>query len=73
MFNTYAYVSLLMSGVTFAVFVWELARDSSIEVAHTVAVNVRVIGELVYLFNVRHFTARTFSRGILTGNPRPSG
>ncbi len=28
-----------------------------------------VVGELVYLFNVRHFTAHAFARDIFTGNP----
>ncbi len=64
-----AYVSVLMIVVTFAVFEWELARGSSIEVARTAAVNMLVVGELVYLFNVRHFTASAFTRDILTGNP----
>ena len=64
-----AYVSLLMIAVTFAMFEWELARGSSLEVARTAAVNMLVVGELVYLFNVRHFTAHAFTRDILTGNP----
>jgi magnesium-transporting ATPase (P-type) len=64
-----AYVSVLMIAVTFAVFEWELARGSSVEVARTAAVNMLVIGELVYLFNVRHFTAPALNREILTGNP----
>jgi magnesium-transporting ATPase (P-type) len=63
-----AYVSLLMIAVTFAVFEWEIARGSSLEVARTAAVNMLVLGELVYLFNVRHFTASAFTRDILTGN-----
>ncbi len=64
-----AYVSLLMVAVTFGVFEWELARGSSLEMARTAAVNMLVVGELVYLFNVRHFTGSAFSRGILTDNP----
>ncbi len=64
-----AYVSLLMMIVTFVVFEWELSRGSSLELARTAAVNMLVVGELVYLFNVRHFTASAFSRGILTDNP----
>ena len=64
-----AYVSVLMIAVTFTVFEWELARGSSVEVARTAAVNMLVIGELVYLFNVRHFTAPALNREILTGNP----
>lgn len=64
-----AYVSFLMIAVTFAVFEWELARGSAIEVARTAAVNMLVFGELVYLFNVRYFTAHAFTRDIFTGNP----
>lgn len=55
--------------VTFAIFQWELARGSSLEVARTAAVNMLVLGELVYLFNVRNFTASAFSWKILTDNP----
>ncbi|MBE0473434.1 cation-transporting P-type ATPase [Rhodoferax sp.] len=64
-----AYVSLLMVAVTFGVFEWELARGGSLELARTAAVNMLVVGELVYLFNVRHFTSSAFARGILTDNP----
>ncbi|WP_210545972.1 cation-transporting P-type ATPase [Rhodoferax sp. PAMC 29310] len=64
-----AYVSLLMVIVTFAIFEWELARGSSLEVARTAAVNMLVMGELVYLFNVRNFTTSAFSWRILTDNP----
>ena len=69
LFVRIAYVSLLMIGVTFATFEWELARGSSIETARTAAVNMLVVGELVYLFNVRHFTAHAFARDTLYGNP----
>ena len=64
-----AYVSLLMVAVTFAVFEWEIARGSSLEVARTAAVNMLVFGEVVYLFNVRHFTTSALTRGIFSGNP----
>ncbi len=63
------YVSLLMIAVTFAVFQWELARGGSIDLARTAAVNMLVVGELVYLFNVRRFTATAFRRDIFSGNP----
>ena len=62
------YVSLLMIGVAFAVFEWELARGSSIDTARTAVVNMLVLGELVYLFNVRHFTAHAFTWQTVTGN-----
>ena len=64
-----AYVSALMVLSTFAVFEWELARGSSIDMARTAAVNMLVMGELVYLFNVRRFTAHAFTRDTLSGNP----
>ncbi len=63
------YVSLLMIAVSFAVYEWELARGSSIETARTAVVNMLVLGELVYLFNVRHFVAHAFARDTLYGNP----
>jgi magnesium-transporting ATPase (P-type) len=63
------YVSLLMVAVTFYVFEWEIARGSSLETARTAAVNMLVIGELVYLFNSRHFVAHSLARDTLTGNP----
>lgn len=64
-----AYVSALMVASAFAVFEWELARGSSIEVARTAVVNMLVLGELMYLFNVRRFTAHAFTRETLFGNP----
>jgi magnesium-transporting ATPase (P-type) len=63
------FVSLLMIGLTFAVYEWELMRGQSLEVARTAAVNMLVFGELVYLFNVRRFTAPTMARHTLYGNP----
>jgi len=63
------YVSLLMVVASFIVFEWELARGSSIETARTAVVNMLVFGEMVYLFNVRHFTASGMTRDALYGNP----
>ncbi len=63
------YVSLLMLAAAFIVFEWELARGSNIETARTAVVNMLVLGELVYLFNVRHFTAHAFSWQTFSGNP----
>jgi len=48
---------------------WELSRNVSLEVARTVAVNALVIGEMVYLFNVRRFSVSALSREGLFGNP----
>ena len=63
------YVSLLMIACTFLVFEWELARGASLETARTASVNMLVAGELVYLFQVRHFTASAFRLETFTGNP----
>lgn len=63
------FVSALMVAVTFGVFEWELARGQSLEVARTAAVNMLVVGEMVYLFNARHFTALVWGRELLVGNP----
>jgi magnesium-transporting ATPase (P-type) len=63
------YVSLLMMGMAFWVFEWELARGQSLEAARTAAVNMLVVGELVYLFNSRHFVAHSMGRDALTANP----
>ena len=62
------YVTLLMIAVTFAAFHWELAHSGSLESARTAAVNMLVVGEMVYLFNVRHFTAPSLSIVTLYGN-----
>jgi len=38
-------------------------------VARTTVINMVVVGEIVYLFNVRHFTASAFTRDTWLGNP----
>jgi magnesium-transporting ATPase (P-type) len=63
-----AYITALMIALTFYVFQWELARGSSLETARTATVNMLVIGELVYLFNCRHFVASSLNWSSLTGN-----
>jgi magnesium-transporting ATPase (P-type) len=63
-----AYVTALMVAATFFVFDRELARTGSLEAARTAAVNMLVFGELVYLFNCRHFVASALSWTGMTGN-----
>jgi magnesium-transporting ATPase (P-type) len=63
-----AYVSLLMTVITLVAFEWEVTRGSSVEVARTTAVNVLVVAELLYLFNVRHFTRSALNIEAFTGN-----
>jgi magnesium-transporting ATPase (P-type) len=62
------FVSLLMMAASFCVFEWVLSRGGGLDVARTAVVNMLVLGEIVYLFNVRHFTASAFTRETLLGN-----
>jgi potassium/sodium efflux P-type ATPase len=62
------FVVLLMVAATFGVFNWELARGSSLETARTAAVNMIVVCEMAYLFNVRRYTDHAFRWETLTGN-----
>ncbi len=62
------FVVLLMVAATFGVFNWELARGSSLETARTAAVNMIVVCEMFYLFNVRRYTDHAFRWETLTGN-----
>jgi magnesium-transporting ATPase (P-type) len=64
-----AYVSLLMVGACFWVYHWELGRGSSFEVVRTAVVNMLVVSQVFYLFNVRHFTASALRVETLFGNP----
>ena len=63
------YVSLLMVGACFWVYHWELGRGSSLEVVRTAVVNMLVVSQVFYLFNVRHFTASALRWETLMGNP----
>lgn len=62
------FVIVLMVAVTFGVFYWELHRGYGLDYARTAAVNMIVVCELFYLFNVRHFTQHALHWETLTGN-----
>jgi magnesium-transporting ATPase (P-type) len=62
------FVSALLVAACMALFEWSFGRGDSLEVARTVAVNMLVAGEIVYLFNSRHFTASSLSVEGFTGN-----
>jgi magnesium-transporting ATPase (P-type) len=62
------FVSLILVAGTFGLFLWELARDTHIEAARTVAVNTLVVFELFYLLNSRYLHRSTLSREGLFGN-----
>jgi magnesium-transporting ATPase (P-type) len=68
MFVRILYISLLMMGACFLVYHWELGRGSSIEIARTAVVNMLVLSEVFYLFNVRHFTASALTWRTFQGN-----
>ncbi len=63
------FVSLILMGGTFGLFLWEMQRGASIEHARTVAVNTLVMFEIFYLFNSRYITASVFNRAGFIGNP----
>ena len=63
-----AFVSIILMGGTFGLFLWERAQGYSIEHARTVAVNTLVMFEIFYLFNSRYITAPIFNWPGLTGN-----
>ncbi|MBP7737535.1 MAG: cation-transporting P-type ATPase [Spirochaetes bacterium] len=59
--------ALLLAGA-FGLFELEMAASGNLAVARTVAVNVFVMGELLYLFNCRSLTESIFRVGFFT-NP----
>ncbi len=61
-------VGALLLVASFGLFEWELALGASMESARTVAVNVFVMAEAVYLHNSRSFTLSPFRLGFFT-NP----
>ena len=63
------FVSILFAGGGLAIFFYALARDLGLDMARTMVVNVIVVFEIFYLFNVRylHMTSITL-RGAL-GTP----
>ncbi len=63
-----AFVSVILMGGTFGLFLWEMEQGVSIEHARTVAVNTLVMFEIFYLFNSRYITASVFNWAGLTGN-----
>lgn len=62
-------VSVLLGGLSLAVFFHALGQGREIEFARTMVVNMLVVGEIFYLFNVRYLTIGSVTwRGIL-GTP----
>jgi len=63
-----SFVSVILMGGTFGLYLWEMAQGASIEHARTVAVNTLVLFEIFYLFNSRYITASVLNWEGLTGN-----
>jgi calcium-translocating P-type ATPase len=63
-----AFVSVILMGGTFGLFLWDMEQGASIEHARTVAVNTLVMFEIFYLFSSRYILAPAFNWEGLTGN-----
>lgn len=62
------FVSVVLMGGTFGLFIWAIDQGESIEYARTVAVNTLVFFEIFYLFNSRYIKEPVLNRKGLTGN-----
>ena len=59
-------VSILLGGVSLGIFFYALEQGRSIETARTMVVNMLIVGEIFYLFNVRYLHMGSISwRGML--------
>ena len=63
-----ALVSVLMVLAAFGLYLFEREQGADISTARTVAVNMLVVAEVFYLFNIRHLTAPVLDLGTLLGN-----
>ena len=63
-----ALVSILMVLAAFGLFVHERGMGMDVNTARTVAVNMLVVAEALYLINTRHLTASVISVRTLLGN-----
>jgi magnesium-transporting ATPase (P-type) len=61
-------VGILMCAAAFYFFNWAVDSGRSEAIAHTIAVNIFVIGELFYLFNCRSLRYSMFKVGLFS-NP----
>ncbi|KAF0103373.1 MAG: pma1 [bacterium] len=62
------FVSALLVAGSLGLFLWELERGMTLEVARTAAVNLLLMGEVFYLFNCRRLIAPVLDRSGFTGN-----
>jgi magnesium-transporting ATPase (P-type) len=64
------FVGALLVAGSLVLFLRALEHGDSLAAARTVAINALVMGEIVYLFNVRQLTASILNRAGLLGNPK---
>lgn len=62
------FVSLLMVGGTYGLFLWEQSQSTSMPAARTVAVNTLVVFEIFYVFNSRYLLNSVVNIRGLFGN-----
>ncbi|MCW8918884.1 MAG: cation-transporting P-type ATPase [Gammaproteobacteria bacterium] len=62
------FVSLILAGGTFGMFLWQRLHDVGIDEARTIAVNTLVMFEIFYLFSARYLIAPALTREGLLGN-----
>jgi magnesium-transporting ATPase (P-type) len=63
-----AFVSSILTGGTFGLFIWGREQGMTMAEARTVAVNTLVMFEIFYLFNSRYITASVLNWQGLVGN-----
>ncbi len=62
------FVTVLLVATSFGMFLWEIGRGMELEFARTAAVNMLVMGQIVYLFNCRRLTGSVLSKEGLFGS-----
>ncbi len=62
------FVTALLVTTSFGLFLWAVDRGMSLEFARTAAVNMLVMGQIVYLFNCRRLTGSVLSSEGFLGN-----
>ena len=68
MFWRIVFVAVLMLAAAFGLFIYAIRQGASLEEGRTVAVNMLVFAEALYLFNTRYLTASCLNREGLLGN-----
>jgi magnesium-transporting ATPase (P-type) len=62
------FVSLILAGGTFGMFLWQRLNEVDIDEARTIAVNTLVMFEIFYLFSARYLIAPSLNREGFLGN-----